>query len=66
MGYESKYIWLDGKLVDYEKATVHFLSATLHYGTGVFEGIRCYDTPHGPAVFPHAQNHAEQRANTLK
>jgi branched-chain amino acid aminotransferase len=51
MGYESKYIWMDGKLVEYEKATVHFLSATLHYGTGVFEGIRCYDTPQGPAVF---------------
>jgi branched-chain amino acid aminotransferase len=51
MGYESQYIWIDGKLVDYEKATVHFLSATLHYGTGVFEGIRCYATPSGPAVF---------------
>jgi branched-chain amino acid aminotransferase len=51
MGYESKYIWIDGKLVEYEKATVHFLSATLHYGTGVFEGIRCYATPNGPAVF---------------
>jgi branched-chain amino acid aminotransferase len=51
MGYESKYIWMDGKLVENEKATVHFLSATLHYGTGVFEGIRCYATPNGPAVF---------------
>ncbi len=51
MGYELKYIWLDGKLVEFEKATVHFLSATLHYGTGVFEGIRCYATPNGPAVF---------------
>ena len=51
MGYESQYIWINGKLVENEKATVHFLSATLHYGTGAFEGIRCYATPKGPAVF---------------
>lgn len=51
MGFESKFIWMDGKLVEFEKANVHFLSSTLHYGIGVFEGIRCYDTPHGPAIF---------------
>jgi branched-chain amino acid aminotransferase len=51
MGFESKYIWMDGKLVEFEKATVHFLSSTLHYGIGAFEGIRCYDTPNGPAIF---------------
>jgi len=38
-------------MVEYEKATVHFLNRTLHYGVGVFEGIRCYSTPDGPAVF---------------
>jgi branched-chain amino acid aminotransferase len=48
---KSKYIWMDGKLVPFEKATVHFLSPTLHYGYGAFEGIRCYDTDGGPAVF---------------
>lgn len=48
---QSDYIWLDGELVPFVKATVHFLNPTLHYGPGVFEGIRCYDTPRGPAVF---------------
>jgi branched-chain amino acid aminotransferase len=47
----SKYIWMDGELVPFEQATVHFLTPTLHYGTGVFEGIRCYHTTKGPAVF---------------
>lgn len=48
---KSDYIWMDGELVPYDQATVHFLTPTLHYGTGIFEGIRCYDTPEGPAVF---------------
>jgi branched-chain amino acid aminotransferase len=48
---KPKYIWMDGDLVPYEQATVHFLTPTLHYGTGVFEGIRCYQTSKGPAVF---------------
>jgi branched-chain amino acid aminotransferase len=51
MGIESKYIWMDGKLVEFEKATVHFLSPSLHYGVGVFEGIRAYSTDKGTAVF---------------
>ena len=51
MVLESKYIWMDGGLVEYEKATVHFMTATLHFGLGVFEGIRCYETSNGPAVF---------------
>jgi branched-chain amino acid aminotransferase len=46
-----KYIWMDGELVAWEDATVHVLSHGLHYGTGVFEGIRAYDTEAGPAVF---------------
>jgi branched-chain amino acid aminotransferase len=44
-------IWMDGKLVDWDDATVHVLSHTLHYGSGVFEGIRAYPTSRGPAVF---------------
>jgi branched-chain amino acid aminotransferase len=44
-------IWMDGKLVDWEDATVHVLTHALHYGTGVFEGIRAYETPKGPGVF---------------
>jgi branched-chain amino acid aminotransferase len=44
-------IWLNGELVDWEDATVHVGVHGLHYGSGVFEGIRCYETPRGPAVF---------------
>lgn len=47
----TDYIWMDGELVDWEDAKVHVLTHTLHYGLGVFEGIRCYDTEEGPAVF---------------
>ncbi|HUZ19752.1 MAG TPA: branched-chain amino acid transaminase [Acidimicrobiales bacterium] len=44
-------IWMDGELVDWEQATVHVLTHSLHYGTAVFEGIRAYPTSSGPAVF---------------
>ena len=44
-------IWMNGKLVDWDKAQVHVLTHTLHYGTGVFEGIRAYETEKGPAIF---------------
>ncbi|MEI7848158.1 MAG: branched-chain amino acid transaminase [Chloroflexota bacterium] len=59
MGMESKYIWMEGKLVDYEKATIHFLTPALHYGAAVFEGIRAYETDKGPAIF-RLQEHAER------
>ena len=44
-------IWMDGKLVDWEDAKVHVLTHALHYGSGVFEGIRSYDTPRGAGIF---------------
>lgn len=44
-------IWMNGQMVDWKDATVHVLSHALHYGTGVFEGVRCYETSKGPAVF---------------
>ena len=44
-------IWMNGDLVDWDQAQVHVLTHTLHYGTGVFEGIRAYETADGPAVF---------------
>jgi branched-chain amino acid aminotransferase len=56
MTVESKYVWMDGKLVDYAQAMVPFLSPALHYGLGVFEGIRCYATDSGPAVFRLAEH----------
>ncbi|HYA22626.1 MAG TPA: branched-chain amino acid transaminase [Terriglobales bacterium] len=51
MSFQSQYIWMNGKLVRYQDATLHFLTPGLHYGIGVFEGIRCYSTEAGPAVF---------------
>ena len=45
------WIWLDGELVPWRDANVHVLTYTLHYGVGVFEGVRAYDTPSGPAFF---------------
>ncbi len=44
-------IWMDGELVDWDDANVHILTHSLHYGSGVFEGIRAYETPQGAAVF---------------
>jgi branched-chain amino acid aminotransferase len=44
-------IWMDGELVDWDSATVHVTSFGLHYGLGFFEGIRCFSTPEGPAIF---------------
>ena len=44
-------IWMNGALVDWADAQVHVLTHTLHYGTGVFEGIRAYETSDGPAIF---------------
>lgn len=47
----TEKVWKNGELIPWEEATVHVLSHGLHYGTGVFEGIRCYETQMGPAVF---------------
>ena len=47
----TPFIWLDGSLVPWKQATVHIMTHTLHYGSGAFEGIRCYSTDKGPAIF---------------
>ena len=49
-------IWMNGEFVAWEDAKVHVLTHGLHYGTGVFEGVRCYDTELGPAVFRNADH----------
>jgi len=49
-------IWMNGELVDWPDAQVHVLTHALHYGTAVFEGVRCYDTEIGPAVFRHPEH----------
>jgi branched-chain amino acid aminotransferase len=50
---EVSKIWMDGEMVDWQDATIHILTPTLHYGWGVFEGVRAYPTDRGPAVFQH-------------
>ena len=53
---QADLIWMNGEFVAWEDAKVHVLTHGLHYGTGVFEGIRCYDTEIGPAVFRHREH----------
>src|SRR5215212_7313975 len=47
----TEKVWMNGSLVDWADAKIHILTHTLHYGSGVFEGMRCYATADGPAVF---------------
>lgn len=48
---ESKWVWMDGRVIPWHNATTHVSAHALHYGSGVFEGMRCYETTDGPAVF---------------
>lgn len=58
-------IWMDGELVDWDKAQVHVLTHALHYGSGIFEGIRCYHTDSGSAVF-RLTEHMERFESSAK
>jgi branched-chain amino acid aminotransferase len=62
---EVQYIWMDGQLVAWRDATIHVLSHALHYGSGVFEGIRAYETPRGPAVW-HLEGHLKRLFRSAK
>ena len=48
---DSKFVWKNGQIIPWADATIHMSAHALHYGTGVFEGIRCYNTADGPAIF---------------
>jgi branched-chain amino acid aminotransferase len=61
----TEKIWMNGELVDWADATVHVGVHGLHYGTGVFEGIRCYETERGPAVF-RLTDHLQRLHNSAK
>src|SRR4051812_12747770 len=56
---------MNGELVEFAKATVHVLTHGLHYGSGAFEGIRCYDTPNGPSVF-RLEDHIRRLVRSCK
>ena len=58
-------IWRDGQLVNWEDATIHVMSHVVHYGSGVFEGVRCYETPSGSAIF-RAREHARRLLDSCK
>ena len=62
---KSELIWMNGELVPWDNANVHVLSHGLHYGTGVFEGIRAYETDRGTAVFRHRE-HLERLARSAQ
>jgi branched-chain amino acid aminotransferase len=62
---ETDKIWMNGELVDWADATVHVGVHGLHYGTGVFEGIRCYETEKGPAVF-RLTDHLDRLHNSAR
>jgi branched-chain amino acid aminotransferase len=56
MADRDGWIWFDGKMVPWRDATTHVLTHTLHYGMGVFEGVRCYKTADVPAIFRFRDN----------
>ena len=62
---KAKYIWMDGKLTLWDEANVHVLTHTLHYGNGVFEGTRAYQTKEGLAIF-RLQDHTKRLLNSAK
>ncbi|HIJ60859.1 MAG TPA: branched chain amino acid aminotransferase, partial [Nitrospirae bacterium] len=62
---KTEKIWMDGEFVNWDDAQVHVLTHTLHYGLGVFEGIRCYETPKGPAIF-RLKEHVERLFQSAK
>ncbi|VAX17109.1 Branched-chain amino acid aminotransferase [hydrothermal vent metagenome] len=61
----SDKIWMDGEFVDWDKANVHVLTHTLHYGLGVFEGVRCYKTAKGSAIF-RLEDHTSRLFDSAK
>jgi len=59
MADRDGFIWYNGEMVDWRSATTHVLTHTLHYGMGVFEGVRAYETADGPAIF-RLQDHTDR------
>ena len=62
---ETKWIWRDGEFIKWNDAQVHVLSHSMQFGSAIFEGIRCYSTPKGPAVF-RLREHLTRLLNSCK
>ena len=62
---KTEKIWHNGKLIPWDKATLHVMSHVVHYGSSVFEGVRCYALPTGPAIF-RAREHMQRLLDSAK
>jgi branched-chain amino acid aminotransferase len=62
---KTEKIWHNGELIAWEEATIHVMSHVVHYGSSVFEGVRCYAPPHGPAIF-RAPEHMQRLLDSAK
>ena len=62
---KTEKIWHNGKLIPWDKATLHVMSHVIHYGSSVFEGVRCYALPSGPAIF-RAKEHMQRLLDSAK
>ena len=62
---KTEKIWMNGKYVNWDDAKIHVLSHVIHYGSGLFEGARCYKTPKGPAIF-RLKEHTKRLFNSCK
>jgi len=62
---KTEKIWHNGKFINWEDATIHVMSHVVHYGSSVFEGIRCYELPSGPAIF-RAKEHIQRLLDSAK
>ena len=63
--HKTEKIWHNGKLINWDEATLHVMSHVVHYGSSVFEGIRCYELPTGPAIF-RAVEHMQRLVDSAK
>ena len=61
----TEKIWHNGRFIRWDEATIHVLSHVVSYGSSVFEGIRCYSTPNGPAIF-RLREHVRRMADSAK
>ena len=62
---KTEKIWHNGTLIPWDDARIHVMSHVIHYGSSVFEGVRCYAPPAGPAIF-RAQEHAQRLLDSAK
>ena len=62
---KTEKIWRNGKLIAWDDATIHVMSHVVHYGSAVFEGVRCYKLPSGPAIF-RAEEHMQRLLDSAK